>query len=161
MIRLGYIIALVGLAAVTIEAIYPRCPFILFSVYFAVCWMLWLVCAWRQDSSITALVGLWILIDTAVLIELTAFEHTYGHGPLSGAEYLYLFSFAPVIVPSGLLLGMFAGVASKWPLWGYLGPATAYVAPEWIEMTVIAVTQSFAVAVIGRSIRKKRLSNSK
>lgn len=161
MIRLGYIIALVGFAAVMVEAIYPRCPFILFSVYFAACWMLWLVCAWRQCSSITALIGLWILIDTAVLIELTAFEHIYGHGPLSGSEFLYLFSFAPVIVPSGLVLGMFAGVTPKWPLWSYLGPAAAYVVPQWIEMTIIAVTQSFALVGIGRSIRQMRLRSLK
>jgi hypothetical protein len=160
MIRLAYRTTLVGLAAVIIEAVYPKFPFLFFGLYFGLCWVLWLVCAWQRESSIMTLAGLWILIDSAVLIELVAFERTYGHGSLSGEEYLYLFSFAPVIIPSGLLLRVTGHIASQWSLWTDLGPAVSYVVPQWIDMSVFAVLQSFAVAAFGRFIRPARLLRS-
>jgi hypothetical protein len=160
MIRHAYKTALLGLAAVIIEAVYPKFPFLFFGLYFGLCWVLWLVCAWQRGSSIMALVGLWILIDSAVLIELVAFERTYGHGSLSGGEFLYLFSFAPVIIPSGLLLRVTGHIVSEWSLWAELGPAASYVVPQWIDLSVFAVLQSLAVAVVGRFLRPARLLSS-
>lgn len=152
-LRLGYGTALVGLAVAVFGIVYAKWPFLLLSIYFGLCWVVWLVCALgRKDRRITPLVGLWMLIDVGILIQLIAFERAYGHGSLSGVEFLYVFSYAPVIFPSALILPIFEGIFSnKWQFWQLFGSGVDYVLPDWLAATLISAIQSLVIVVgVGR-----------
>lgn len=158
-LRFGYLIAVGGLAAAIFGTIYAKWPFIFLSIYFALCWLVWFACAVRrEDRNIAPLLGLWILIDIGILVHLAAFEHAYGHGSLSGVEFLYAFSYAPVLFPSGFILPFFDGaISNKWHLWQYFGATLSYVLPDWITATLISATQSALVVWgIGRVRRMCR-----
>jgi hypothetical protein len=146
MLQFGYKAALCGLALAIVEAVYPAWPFALSSIYFSFCWLVWLVCAvGRQERRIGSLLGLWMLIDAGILVHLAAFVHT-GHGPRPGDELLYVFSFAPVIFPSGLALSGFTeAISSKWEFWQVFGSTLAYVLPDWTRASLMAAVQSFLI----------------
>ncbi len=122
-------------------------PFVLLSIYFAFCWLIWIICAIRQEGrNICQRLILWILIDVGILIQFVAFDRAYGHGSLSGVEFLYAFSFAPVCFPSAFILAFFDGaISNKYYFWQYFGATLSYVLPDWISGTLVAAMQSVIV----------------
>lgn len=155
-LKFGYTLALGGFAAATFGMINAKWPFLFSSIYFALCWVTWFFCAIRQEGrNITQLLGLWMLIDVGILIQLVAFDRAYGHGSLSGIEFLYLFSFVPVLFPSGFILAVFdGGISNKYYFWQYFGTTLSYVLPAWITGTLAASMQS-VIVVCGIDILRR------
>jgi hypothetical protein len=149
MLRFSYFAALGGLgfALFGTEGLHWPFAYLFSSISFTFCWLLWFACAVsRTERDRAALLGLWLLIDLGILIQLTVFEYAHGHGSLSGTEFLYLFSFAPVILPSGLILSRLAGFAStKLHLGTIFGSSLGYVLTSWVEASLIAAVQSVII----------------
>lgn len=160
MLKFAYGLAFGGFGFAIFGTRHPHWPFayLVLSLYFSLCWVVWFACAfkWRERNQV-ALLGLWALIDIGILVELAMCESAHGHGPLSGAEFLYLFSFAPVILPFGLGLSFIGGIVSlDRQDWLVFGPTLAYVLPDWIEASLIAAVQSACVVWCGRRILAMR-----
>ncbi len=120
-------------------------------IYFLmpILWMVWLIAVFRVRGSIWPLVTTWVLID--LLILLTLGVHALGVKDFCqsiGADFLMLFIYFPVIVPSSFVLNVIQfNVSSLIGCSGIVGALSI-----WIEMSLMALPQSAIVILLARKL---------
>jgi hypothetical protein len=167
LLRVGYLMAGFGLAIAVFGLAYAQWPFILLAGYFTACWLVWYACVIRcAGRKNLHLVYLWLIIDVAVLVQQVAFEREFGHGSLSGVEFLWLISFAPVAIPSALiayaLIPMWSQTIKALGIWAFL--SYGEILSTWLAVSVLAAIQSAAylalVSYIANLLRRLAARNS-
>ncbi len=147
-LRCGFIMALAGLATAFVGMVYMNITYIILSFYFAVCWLVWFACALLPGKrKAMHLLILWLLIDVAIFIQCLALEQSFGHGPLSGAEYIWAISYAPVIFPAGFIYArvFYDAIHHAQDLVLFLGPTLGRVLGDWLGFSFLAAAQSLLI----------------
>ncbi|MES2103176.1 MAG: hypothetical protein V4634_04095 [Pseudomonadota bacterium] len=142
--------SLAGLAVAFVGSAYAPWTFIFLSIYFAVCWIVWFVCALAAGKSETKhLLVLWILIDVAILLQCIGFERAYGHGSLTGVEFLWGFSYAPVVFPTGLAYFLLLENAFyDTRILEFFNSTFGYVIGSWINASLAGAIQTVLVILV-------------
>jgi hypothetical protein len=102
------------------------------------------------------MIGIWVLIDLGVLIDLLAIVIAIPKPPHPtplGLEMVVLIAYFPVVMPLGLAVPQWFFPPSVGTLVGMLGPVGVNVIDAWIAMTLIAALQSTLIVGTVRTVR--------
>jgi hypothetical protein len=102
------------------------------------------------------MIGVWVLIDLGVLIDLLAIVIAIPKPPHPtplGLEMVVLIAYFPVVMPLGLTVPQWFFPPSVGTLDSMLGPVGTNVVDAWIAMKLIAALQSTLIVGTVRTVR--------
>ena len=149
--RLALAASLLGLSTSCVSFLFPAFPSAILCFYFPLCWILWVISTFLgAGRNLGFLVITWNIINLSILVMFCSLIFSAGDVSNSqGTELIWFFSYLPVIIPIGFVLGPFIGAleSSSKVFEMLFGHALGGIIGDWATFSVVAAVQSILLVI--------------